>query len=291
MARYVRVDDDNSGGGGCLLAAIFGLIILAVIIYLAIVALAIILGIILIVSALLGIVLTLRNFFSALRDSLAICAGISKPNGWIIPNFVYKFFKIGWETVKALWRQNISDMKNFFGNLGLYRVFGFKFWLNLFSGISLLVFGTIATWVLYLFYNWVLMTIVLLAFLGLVLITTVFALIGLGVAVAISVTNYISRFSESVSGYGFFDYVTQGGYSECFGVLGNYWSENVFSMKDRFADFGSFPLISFKKWLSLGIGLMLAVVGTLLLAVFGVIHILLLSLLFIVMKPISLIRH
>lgn len=292
MARYVVVDDNRSSAG-CLTAIIIGFIVIAALIYLAVYALSIALGIILLISAVIGSILTIRNYIVALRDSITSFAHISKPSSRAIPNFAYKWFKISWETIKGAWGYNISSIKNFFGKIGFYKFLSFRKWMYLFSGLSVLIFGSLLSLFVFLFHLHLIMFAVELMLAALLLAFIVFGLIGLGVSVAVSTTNYFTRISESYCGSAtiFSAYITHCGYKEFVQIVKNYCSESVVYIKDGFSIFKVLPMFSFKKWLRLGSSTMTIIVGSLMFLIYATIHILILSVLFAFFKIISTFRR
>jgi len=289
MARYVLVEEDNNNAG-CLTAIIIGFIVVAVLIYLAIYALAIILGIILLISAVIGSVITIRNYIVALKDSITAYAHVSKPSGWIIPNFLYKWFKISWETIKGAWSYNIGNIKDFFGKLGFYKFLSFKKWIYFFSGLSVLLFGSLVSLFIFSFHFYLITLVIELMILAFIAALVIFGLIGLGISVAVSTTNYFSRVNESYCGSATIlsAYITQCGYREFVQVIKNYCIESYAYVKDGFSMFKTLPLFSLKKWIRLGSSIMTIIVGTLMLLVYGTIHIVILSILFVFFKIVSL---
>lgn len=288
MARYVVVDDDNNAGR--LTAIIIGIIVIAVVAYFAMYALAIALGIILLISCVIGTILTIRNYIVALRDSLRSYAHAPKPSGWIVPTFVYRWIKISWETIKGAWSYNIGSIKDFFGKIGFYKFLSFKKWIYLFSGLSILVFGSIVSLFILLLHLYLIIVVIELVIVVAIVALAIFGLIGLGVSVAVSTTNYITRISESYcsSAAILSAYITQCGYSEYIQVIKNYVTESINYIKDGFSQFITLPFLSFKKWLRLGSSIMTIIVGSIMLLIFATVHILILPILFAFFKIVSL---
>lgn len=289
MARYILVDDD-SNAAGCLTAIIFWFIITAVLIHFAVYVLEIILGIILFISAVIGAVITIKNYIFGLRDSIIAYAHVSKPYGWIIPAFIYKWFKISWETVKGAWGYNIGDIKKMFGKLGFYRFLSFKKWMYFFSGLSVLLFGSLVSLCIFFFYFCLIAFVIELLLFVFIVVLVILGLIGFGVSVSVSTTNYFSRVSESYFGAATIlsKYVTQCGYKEFIQVVKNYCIKSCVYVKDGFSKFNTLPLFSPKKWIRLCSSIMTVAVGILMLLIYATIHILILSILFVFFKIVSL---
>ena len=291
MSRYVVVDDDNNAG--CLTAIIIGIIAIAVLAYFAMYALAIALGIILLISCVIGPILTIRNYIVALRDGIRSYAHAPKPRGWIVPIFVYRWIKISWETIKGAWSYNIGSIKNFFGKIGFYKFLSFKKWICLFSGLSILVFGSIVSLFILFLHLYLIVGVIELVIVVAIVALAVWGLIGLGVSVAVSTTNYITRISESYcsSATILSAYITQCGYSEYIQVIKNYTTESISYIKDGVSQFSTLPFLSLKKWLRLGSSIMTIIVGSIMLLIFAPIHVLILSVLFLFFKVLSVFRR
>lgn len=292
MAKYYLVEERDNGAG-CLTALVVGIIVIVALAYFAMYALAIALGIVLIVSALYGTIITLKNGFVALGASIPVYAHVNKPNGWILPTFVYRWVMIVWETIRGAWVYNGANIKDCFTKAGAHRFLSFKKWINLFSALSILVFGALLTLLIVVLHVYLFTVVLRLVIAAVVLASVIFGLIGLGISVAYSTTNYLSRLRESYynSATIFSAYVTQQGYKEFWQVIKNYWCENVNYLKDGIATFKTLPLLSFKKWLKLWTGIMLMIIGTLLLVVYAILHLLVISILFVVFKIISLFKR
>ena len=285
---YVVKEEDNSTG--CLIAIIFAVIALIVVAYLAMYVLGILLAIILFASVLMGAGLTLKNYFMALRDSVSLYAHEPKPDRWFLPTFFYRWFKVSWESLKGAWVYNIESIKEFFNKMGFYRLLSIRKWLYLFSALSVLVFGTGATLAILFFHLYLIvlaLRILLVAFLA---VCAIFALIGFGIALAVSVMNYISRLRESYyqSATIFSAYITQGGYRAYLDTVKEYCVEAIRYIKEGFSTFASLPWLSFRKWMNFGSALMTIFVAPVLLVVFAVVHVVVLSVLFVVFKLIGL---
>lgn len=291
MAKYVRVEDDNNAG--CLTALVIGFIVIVAVAYFAMYALAIALGIILLVSCVIGTVLTVRNYIVALRDSIKSCAHVSKPSSWGVSNFLYRWIVIVWETIKGAWSYNVGSIKVFFGKMSFYRVLSFKKWICLFSGLSILIFGTIVSAFIFLFHLCLIIAVFQLAIAVALITLILFSMIGLGAAVAASTANYISRIHESYCGAAtiFSAYIIQCGFGEYLQVIKKYVAESINTIRDGFAQFGTLPVLSFKKWFLLGKSIMTIIVGSIMLFVFAGVHILVLSILYLPFRIIAIINR
>ncbi len=291
MAKYVRVEDDNNAG--CLTALVIGFIVIVAVAYFAMYALAIALGIILLISCVIGTVLTVRNYIVALRDSIRSCAHMSKPSSWGVPTFLYRWIVIVWETIKGAWSYNVGSIKVFFGKMSFYRVLSFKKWICLFSGLSILIFGSIVSAFVFLFHLCLIIAVLQLAIAILIITLILFSMIGLGAAVAASTANYISRIHESYCGAATIlsAYIIQCGFSEYFQVIKNYIAESINKIRDGFAQFSILPVLSFKKWFLLGKPIMTIIAGSIMLVVFAVVHILVLSILYLPFRIIAVVNR
>lgn len=279
----------NNSSTGCLAAAIIGLIIIAVVISLAVYVFTFLLGIIMLISGVVGTVHTVRNYIVALRSNIPSYAHIAKPNGWIIPDFLYKCGVIGWETIKEAWGYNIDSVKNFFSQVGLYPIVSFKKWIYLFSGISVLIFGSLASVFIGGLYLYLILSLLVLAVAAFAAALVIFGLIGLGVSAAAATTNYFMRVSESYSGAATIlsAYVTQCGYREYGQIIRNYCIESITYIRDGFAAMTVPPFFSLLKWVRLGSSFMTIFVGSIMLVIFAAIHIVVLSLLFVFFSLLS----
>lgn len=288
MAKYIRVEDDNNAG--CLPTVIIGVIIVIAVAYFAMYALAIALGIVLLISCVIGTILTIKNYVAALRDSIRSYAHIHRPSGWIVPTFVYRWIKISWETMKGAWGYNIGNTKTFFGKIGFYNLLRFKKWICLFAGLSILVFGSMVS-LLILFFHLCLIVVTIGLAIGVAIVSLViFGLIGLGISAAVSTTNYITRISESYCSAATIlsAYIIQCGYSEYIQVIKNYITESISYIRDGFSQFTTPPILLVTKWLRLGSSMMTVIVGSIMLLIFAAVHILILSILFAFFKIVSL---
>lgn len=283
----------NRDSGGCLVALIFIIIIFIVIAYFAwwiIVGLLAILGI---VGTAIGAIITLRNFFVALGNSISSYGHAVKPVTWtFIPNFLYRFVKITWAALVETWHYNIGNIKTFFSVFSTCKLFSMKKWFFFFAGISVAAFGTVMTAAILLLFLYV-VYVVFMVILSLILLAcAVFLLIGLGTAVFFTVKNYITAYKDSYYGARttFSNYILSYGYREYFNILGNCWRENLSRMENGFYSFKSEPLMSFRKWIGLGGALMIITAGTVLMGVFAVLHIIYQSVLFGIFKLVSLFK-
>ena len=150
MARYRIIEEDD--GAGCITAAVIGGIIIAVILYLAMYIIGFILSIILFISAVIGSVITLRNYIVALRDSISMCSYCPRPRFWIGPTFTFKWIKVVALSIWGAWGYNLGNIRNFFGSMGYHKFLSFKRWLYFFSGLSVLIFGTLMSIALVVFH-------------------------------------------------------------------------------------------------------------------------------------------
>lgn len=289
MARYYVVDDNDSNPGGCLATIFIVVIVLAVLAYFAMYALAIVLGIILLISLIIGTILTIRNYIVALRDSIVSYGYISKPSEWIIPNFAYKWVKVSLETIKCAWSYNIGNIKDLFGKLRYYRFLSFRKWIYLFSALSVLIFGSIVSVSIVLLDLCLIALAIALVIIALAVACVFFALVGLGISIGVSTKNYYTRIRESYysSATILSAYITQSGYREFVQIIKNYFSESVTYVKDGFTTFKTLPLMSFMKWLKLGSSSMMFISGSLMFVIYATIHILTISVLFIFFKIVS----
>ena len=295
MASYRIVEEDDSSGGGCIAAIIIGIIALAIILiiaYFALIVIGIILGIILLISAIIGTFFTIRNYVFALRDNVPLFSTIDKPAGWIIPNFVYKWLVTAWETFKDAWKYNWDSTKTFFKKSAAARFLSPKKWVFLFSSISVLLFGTLISVLILLFHVFLFVAVIQIILAVLFLALMIFVLVGSVIAAIESTKNYIARLKESYSSCSmtFSEYITVSGYKEYVSVIKEYFSESIYYVKDGFIIFSTLPLLSFKKWFRLGSSIMTVVVGSLLFVLYALIHIIVISVLFVVFKVISLFR-
>lgn len=290
MAKYVVVEDDNHSG--CLTALLIGIIVIAVVAYFAFYVLAIALGIILIISGVIGTFITIRNYIVALRDCITKYGHSIKPNGWIIPTFLYRWIKISWETTKDAWSYNVGNIKNFFGKIGFYKFLSFKKWIYLFSGLSIIIFGTIVSLSILLLHFYLIFIALNLIVTVLLAVSIIFGLIGLCISVATSTSNYLISLKESFdsSATVFSAYITSCGYSEYLSIAKNYWAKTQTYIRDGFDMFRTLPLFSLKKWVRLWSSIVMIIVGAVVYVFFAIIHIVCLTILFLVFKPISVLK-
>jgi len=243
----------------------------------------------LLISLLIGTILTIRNYVVALRDSINNYGYVSKPSNWIIPNFAYKWINVSWETIKCAWGYNIGNIKDLFMMFGSYRFLSFRKWICLFSALSVLIFGTLASLSIVLLDLSLILLVIALVLTALALACVFFALAGLGISIGVSTKNYYTRIRESYysSATILSAYITQSGYREFVQIIKNYFSESVTYVKDGFTTFKTLPLMSFMKWLKLGSSSMMFISGSLMFVIYATIHILTISVLFIFFKIVS----
>ncbi len=283
----------NSGSGcstGCL---VITLILIAVAIFLIITFAWVFLTLLLVVlgiSALVGTVLTLRNYFMALRESLDIHRYTTKPSNWRIPNFLYKWVVIAWETIKISMGYTVDTMKDHFQNASFHKLLSLRKWFHIFVGLSVIIFGLIVTVGIVVLHFYILFMAVCIVLALFVTVLTVFCLVGIAVSSFFAVTNYINRYRESCCG-SFFDYVVDDGFGEFLSIIKEYWQENIDYIRDGVTDFNDGSKKDLGLWVRLGSSIMLVPVGVVWFVLFAGVHIVVQSLLFGVFKLISLFKR
>lgn len=291
MADYYVVKEKDDGSG-CLTAVILIIMGIAVVAVLAAYVLGFLLALVAIIGAIVGTFMTLKNYIGALKDAISYYGKASKPVNSILPTFVYRWFKVMWETTKQAWRRNMLDMKNFFMNMGMYKFFSFKKWINFFSALAMLVFGTIASILLFLLNFYLILFICQFILMIILAICGVCALIGLVMALIKTVPNYLTKLRDSYSSSGsVLDYATDCGFSEFASIVKDYWRDEMDHMREDFDGFRENPWLSVKKWLSLCCALMTVVAGAITFIIFGLVHIMAVSVLFVVGKIVGLIKR
>ena len=281
MAKYYVVKERNSGSG-CLVGLILGIIIVVLLLIFAMSVISIIIGVVLLISGIVGTVITIKNYFVALVDAIRSYSHYPKPRNWVIPTFLYRWVKINWETTKNSWRSNFENVKNFFNKMCTHHFFSVGLWFWLFSALSILVFGSIASIAIFFFHLYVFTVIVRILLIFLAVASVIFGAIGLVMSLIRSFANYFVSIRDSRRRVAMPlpSYILKRGYREYFNVIKGYWLENMDCIKDGFRIFSMRPFMSFKKWLNLFGSIMLMIVGTVLLPVFAIVHIIVLSFMF-----------
>ena len=288
--RYV---DEDRNFGGCLLALVVVAIIFFVILYLAAYALIIALGIILVISGIIGAVLTIKNYVLAFINSVRKNRYITSPRYSRIPNGIYRWAVICWEALKEGIEKNITDIKNFFRKSGTYRFFSFGKWICLFTVVSSLFFGSAVSLSIIFAHLAIMLVVVAIIAIICVVVNIICAMIGVGISVPYVITNYIARLSDSYnsSASSFVDYIIQFSFREYGRVICNYWNENITFIKDCLSQFSTSPILSTKKWVKLNSAIMIAVIGTVLFLVFALIHIVFISIFHIICLMVHLFKR
>ena len=119
---------------------------------------------------------------------------------------------------------------------------------------------------------------------------SVFALVGLGIALFVTVKNYITSFTNSLGNAccTYFDYVLNFGFREYIAIIKQFCTDTIDYIKEGFVLFGTLPFFSLMKWVRAGSSLMAVFVSLLLLPASALVHIIVQSILFGVFKLISL---
>ncbi len=291
MARYYVVDD-TSRAAGCITTFFISLLIIAALAYFAFYAFLILLGIILAIACVIGAVITVRNLVLAIIDTSNAYRGVSTPQGSLIPSFIYRFTAFTWSVAITLFRYNIASLATYFARAGMYRLFSFTKWLNIFAGISILIFGSVLA------VSVIALLVAVAAGIGFVILvfilalTVIFLLIGIARAAAFLTVNYIDRLSDSYrrTAYGFSDYITAHAFHEWTPVIMLSWQNVLNEMIRGVRVFTRMTLLSFRAWSDFARGIMLPVVGFILIFPFAIIHGLAICILYPIFRIITLIH-
>lgn len=285
MGKTYVVKEQNDNG--CLWGLIIAAVIIGLIIAILVVA-AYIIGILLLIilgcAVLIGGVFALKNFFVALGQNIGYASGYSKPAGWFIPDFFYKWVKVFWETIKETWVQNIDSGKDFFNKAGFHRVLSFQKWFNLFIGLSIFVFGMLITVALVILQVQILLAVFAVILALIVAVGVVFTLIGLVFVLPFVCMNYFgqARDARDSAGSYFGDYARKDGFLGLWGLTCGYFGNIRDKASDLLADAAMYSFISFRKWLNFWCTGLHWLLGSLFFPVFLLLHLVVLSVLSIV---------
>ena len=283
MARYYTDDDRDSAG--CLTTLLLGIIIVSVLIYIATIALAYIFIGIVVVVAIVGTVITLKNYIIELKKAIANYINIPAPTNWKLPAFFYRWFKISFESLKECWKGNLNSVKASFQNGTAFRFISIRRWFYWLLGLSVAVCSVLITLLIIGIHLFVAaLTINILLYLIFV------CAIGMsGVAIVYSLFSVFKFYFSclktrkvSVGANSFAQYICRYGYKDILTMIKLLWNyANSLSLRSK-AQALPFKLLSLKKWFNLGVMLLIYLTTAAAIPLIFVAHMIIQSILFVV---------
>ena len=277
-------------GAGCLTTLIVALVVGTFVAYFAAYVFLIILGIALVISGIIGTVVAVYNYASAFINSIKSHRYAYSPNK--ASNFVYWWYKVNFETVKIVWKSNILGIKTLGSKIGFYKVLSFRKWICLYTTLSIAAFGTVVS-VAAIFMQVIIVIAILCIFFGLlVLICAISTIIGLGIVISKSITNYFLSVSESFRKYSYSvsQYIVKYSYKEFVKIVKSYFEKLDIEVKNVKTEYFTLPFKSVRKWIDLGVLIMLYPIGIIILFPIFIIHLIVNSFLFAIFGLISFLK-
>lgn len=283
MARYYTDDDRDSAG--CLTTLLLGIIIVSVLIYIATIALAYIFIGIVVVVAIVGTVITLKNYIIELKIAITNYINVSAPTNWKLPVFFYRWFKISFESLKECWKDNLNSVKASFQNGASFRFISIRRWFYWFLGLSVAVCSVLITLLILGVHLFIAaLTINILLYL-------IFAcVIGMsGVAIAYSLFSVFKFYFSclktrkvSVGANSFAQYICRYGYKDILTMIRLLWNNSNALLLQAKAQLLPFKLLSIKNWFNLGVILLIHLTTAVCVPLIFAVHMIVQSVLFVV---------
>ena len=273
MSRYY---DDRNDAAGCLTTLLIGGIIISVFIYFAAIVLYYFFIGIVIFAAIVGTVISIKNYVIALKNSVMLHRNDVAPPRWKFPLFTYKWYRIVLTSIKEAWKSDIYSLRVSFQQGLYFRFLSIRRWFYWFTGTSILIFGLLVS--------------LGIAFSHLILLVSVFVFIATIVvvlAIAMGISGlFISIFRTIKSCYGYLkaqrkasrassivEYVKKWGYKGTRKMPKLLWKSTNQAAIDAKMDFCNDSCLSVKKWLGLGTFLMIYPITFILIPIIFIIQI------------------
>lgn len=253
LGRYY---DDSNDAAGCLTTLLISGIIISVLIYFAAIVLYYIFIGIVIFAAIVGTVISIKNYVIALKNSVMLHRNDVALPRWKFPLFTYKWYRTVLTSIKEAWKSNIYSLRVSFQQGLYFRFLSIRRWFYWFTGTSVLIFGLLVS--------------VGIAFFHLMLLMSLFvsiATIVVVLAIAIGISGiFVSIFQTIKSCFGYLkaqkkasrttsivEYVKKWGYKGAKKMPKLLWKATNEVAIDAKKDFFNNSCLSIKKWLGLGV--------------------------------------
>ena len=257
MSRYY---DDRNDAAGCLTTLLISGIIIGVLIYFAAIVLYYIFIGIIIFAAIVGTVISIKNYVIALKNSVMIHRNDVAPPRWKFPLFTYKWYRTVLTSIKEAWKSNIYSLRVSIQQGLYFRFLSIRRWFYWFTGTSVLIFGFLVSVGIAFFHIMLLMSL----FVSLATIVVVLAIaMGIsGIFVSIFQTikscfGYLKAQKKTSRTTSIVEYVKKWGYKGAKKMPKLLWKANNEVAIDAKKDFFNNSCLSIKKWLGLGVFLMI----------------------------------
>ena len=283
VARYYSDDDRDSAG--CLTTLLLGIIIVSVLLYVAAIALYYIFIGIVIIAAIVGTVITLKNYILEFKNAISNYKNASAPANWKLPVFFYRWFKISWESLKGCWKNNINSIKASFQSGSAFRFISIRRWFYWILALSVAVFGALAT--LFILELHLIIATFLINILLYFVVAFVVMMAAAGFAFSLfSVFKYY--FSElknrpTATGAGSLArYICKHGYRDVFSMIKLLWQNSNAVLFQSKAQIRPFNFLSIKKWFNIGVMLLIHLTTAVVTPLIFILHMVVQSILFVI---------
>lgn len=257
MGRYYNERDEAAG---CLTSFLFSAIIIVFFVWLATIAIYYIFIGVAVLSAIIGTIISLKNYVVSLKNSLSFHRNDIVPQYWKLPAFIYKWQKISFESLKDCWRSNIKTLKTLFQQGIYYRFISIRRWFYWFVGISVALFGFVVSIAIELLGFIVLITIVVLLTAAVILIFVLMVLVALFDSVRKVIINFYTLLRAQIKAShaaSLVEYIKKWGYKGTNKMPYLLWDSSNKIFLTCMSLFYNSSILSFSKWLSLGRAIMI----------------------------------
>lgn len=252
MGRYY---DDRDDAAGCLTSLLFGAIIVEVFVRFAAIALYYIFICIVVVSAAIGTIISLKNYIVALKNSILMHRYDAVPLNWKFPNFTYKWKKIVCNSIKGYWKSNVYTLRTSFKQGLYFRFFSIRRWFYWFVCVSIALFGLAISCgiiCLHLVLLVVLLAIALVIIVSIAVVTMAIALFDSIKTLVCSLILILRAQRKASCSTNLSDYIKLWGYKGIKKMPRLLWRSANKSFVASIASFRNSKILSFNKWFALG---------------------------------------
>lgn len=252
MGKYYKDRDDATG---CLISFLFSVIIIGVLAWFAAIVLYYIFVGILTVSAIIGTIISLKNYIVALKSSILMHRYDAAPLNWKLPNFTYKWNKIVLDSIKASWKSNIYVLKTSFQQglyVGFFSIRRCFYWL---VGISVTLFGLVVSCGIVYVYIILLVALLVIMLTIIVLIASTTIIMTLVDSIKTLTCNFIVILKaqrKASCAINLSDYIRRWGYKAVKKMPHLLWRSTNKSFATSISTFRSSKILSVDKWFALG---------------------------------------
>ncbi len=275
---YIVEDrNNNSGSGaGCLIALFVILAVIVTLILFAFYLLLAVIGIIMLVSAVIGIFYGIKNNVKAYSDSFGANRTYVSPSASKPVRILSKAFRICKDHMVFSWKANTASIRDFFTKSQPYRFLSFNKWMYMFSCVSVAVWGVVLSfWIIGLYVG----ILFLLASLFVILAAIICA-IPVVIAIPLSLVKFFQNYTYVFKALCRMDrpaagepvYMFSKGFRHVISVFKNTFRKNVVDAKEKLRDGRTHSTLSYKRWIPQCTGVLLVGLGLLLQIVLAVLH-------------------